>query len=128
MDKQAKNIDLLEHIARYCEEISQTHTAFGDSFEKFKGNKDYFKSISMSLLQIGELANHLSKDFQKKYADLPYSAMISLRNIIVHGYGILETKKIWDTSHQDTPALQIRCLEILKEEENNNTSRKGQNN
>lgn len=115
MDKQAKNIDLLKHISRYCDEILQTHNTFGDNFENFRKNKDYFKSISMSLLQIGELANHLSNDLTKKHSDIPWAKIVGLRNIIVHGYGILETETIWEVSKENVTALQKRCIEITKE-------------
>ena len=115
MDKQTKNIDLLKHIIKYCEETAETINKFGDSFDKFKEDKDYFKSISMSLLQIGELANHLSKKFTEKYSDISWAKIVGLRNIIVHGYGILETETIWEVSREYAPALQKRCQEILKE-------------
>jgi len=115
MDKIKKDLSILEHIIKYCEEIEETHTKFGDKFDNFKDDKDYFKSISMSLLQIGELANHLSKKFQEKYKSIPYSGIISLRNIVAHGYGKLKAESIWQISHENTPELQKQCLEILKE-------------
>jgi len=123
MDKTKRNILLLEKIAKHCEEIAETHAEFGDSYELFRLNKPYFKAMAMDLLQIGELANHLSKDFIKKYSDIPFPAIIALRNIVVHGYGLLDKESMWNTSHHKTPALHTRCLEILAEIEpktNNN--------
>ena len=118
MDNQAKNVSILEHIIKYCDEIGETHKKFGDKLEILKEDKDYFKSISMSLFQIGELANHLSENFVDKYSNIPWKVIIGLRNIIAHGYGNLVYERIWDTSHADTAILQKRCQEIIKEIEN----------
>jgi uncharacterized protein with HEPN domain len=115
MDKIKRDISLLKHIKKHCSEIAETHKEFEDNYETFKETKSYFKSIAMDLLQIGELANHLSKEFQEKYKNIPYSAIISLRNIVAHGYGRLDIESMWATSHEDTPALQKQCEKILTE-------------
>ena len=113
MDRTQKDISILEHIKKHCSEIAETHEAFGDNYETFQKSKPYFKAIAMDLLQIGELTNHLSKKFQEKYKNIPYSAIISLRNIVVHGYGRLDIESMWATSHEDTPVLQKQCEEVL---------------
>jgi len=115
MDKTTRDISLLKKIVRFCEEIEETHENFGNTLNNFNENKDYFKSVAMSLLQIGELANHLSQEFREKYNDIPYSLIVGLRNIVAHGYGSLNQQNVWDISHEYTPLLQARCLEILSE-------------
>ena len=115
MDKTTRDILLVEKIAKHCREIAETHTEFGDSRELFQSDKPYFKSIAMDLLQIGELANHLSKDFQQKHKDIPFPQIIGMRNIVAHGYGKLTAETVWNISHNDTPLLHTRCLEILSE-------------
>jgi uncharacterized protein with HEPN domain len=118
MDRTKRNISILEHIIKYCEEMPEIHKYFGDTYEIFKTNSHYFKSVAMNILQIGELINHLSKEFQEKYPQIPYRSIVSLRNVIVHGYGTLESDKIWDTSRTDTSELQKRCSEIIAEIKN----------
>jgi len=115
MDKAPKTISLLEHIIKWCDEITEAHDYFGDNFEVFKDNIHYFKSVTMSLLQIGELVNHLPSHFTEKYSNVAWRKIIGLRNIIVHGYGILETKTIWESSHEHTIELQKQCNEIISE-------------
>ena len=36
MDSNERNIDLLEHIIKYCNEIFETQSYFGNSFEFLK--------------------------------------------------------------------------------------------
>jgi uncharacterized protein with HEPN domain len=116
MDRTQRDISVLEHIVKWCDEIAEAHVDFGDNYEVFQNNKHYFKSVAMSLLQIGELINHLSKDFQEKYPQIPYSGIISLRNVITHGYGSLVSSRLWETSHIYTIELQKQCLEILEKQ------------
>ena len=106
---------LLEKIAKHCNEIDETHAEFGDRRELFRPDKSYFKSVSMDLLLIGELANHLSKDFRQKHNDIPFTQIIGMRNIVAHGYGKLTAETVWNISHNDIPLLHARCLEILAE-------------
>ena len=115
MDKTEKNISVLEHIIKWCAEIPELHKEFNDSYDTFKAGGSYFKSVAMNLLQIGELINNLSKDFQEKYSHIPYAGIVSLRNVIAHGYGTLEAEKLWIISHKDTIELQKQCTNIISE-------------
>jgi len=117
MDKTTRDILLLKKIAKHCREIAETHTEFGDRRELFRSDKPYFKSVSMDLLQIGKLAKHLSKDFRQKHKDIPFTQIIGLRNIVAHGYGKLTAETVWNISHDDTPLLHARCIEIAKEKD-----------
>ena len=119
MDKTKRDISLLQKIAKHCREIAETHTEFGNRRELFQSDKPYFKSVSMDLLQIGELANHLSNDFLQKHENIPFPQIIGLRNIVAHGYGKLTADTVWSISHLDTSLLHTRCLELLSEIETN---------
>ena len=67
----------------------------------------------MSLLQIGELANHLSDEFKKNNAGIPWRNIIGLRNVVVHGYGHLDADTVWATLQEDIPKLHEYCKRIL---------------
>jgi uncharacterized protein with HEPN domain len=62
----------------------------------------------MGLLQIGELANHLSDDFMDRHNDIPWKEVVGLRNRVVHGYGLLK-KIVWETVNNDVPVLYAQC-------------------
>ncbi|MDR1739962.1 MAG: DUF86 domain-containing protein [Bacteroidales bacterium] len=97
---------ILQRILRHIENLKQSNIRFGNNFNAFKSDIDYFNSVCMSLLQIGELANHLSKDFIKENNKIPWSRIIGLRNVVVHGYGQLDTDLVWTTVVEDIPILQ----------------------
>ena len=67
----------------------------------------------MSLLQIGELARHLTTEFKAAHADIPWRNIIGLRNVVVHGYGQLDMETIWATITEDIPELYRKCIAII---------------
>lgn len=60
---------ILQHIIRYCDEVLATVEMFGDDKQEFLQNFIYRNAVSMPILQVGELANHLSADFIKAHSD-----------------------------------------------------------
>lgn len=51
-----KDRQILAHILEYCVRIEKTVTRFGQDFDTFLSDQDYMDSVSMNLLQIGELS------------------------------------------------------------------------
>jgi uncharacterized protein with HEPN domain len=107
-----KDKNILVHITKHCETIFSSMQRFGD-VARFSIDADYFNSVCMSLLQIGELANHLTSDFQETHRDIPWRNIIGLRNIVVHGYGQLDKAAVWATLQDDIPPLHRNCLSLV---------------
>ena len=107
-----KNISIIKHIIEHIENIINAQKRFGNDISIFVSDKDYFNSVCMSLLQIGELSHHLTTDFIKTHSDVPWRNIIGLRNVVVHGYGQLDTETIWMTVISDIPDLYKKCIAI----------------
>lgn len=45
MSNKERDIDVLEHIINYCDEVLNTQAYFGNSFEIFKVNSIYKNAI-----------------------------------------------------------------------------------
>lgn len=107
---------ILKKICGYCDEISKTHTFFKNDkdlfFDKEKGFV-YRNSITMPILQIGELAKNLSDEFRKNHHDIPWRAIMGMRDVFAHHYGALDYTVAWDTSVSDVPQLEARIKDIL---------------
>lgn len=108
-----RDISILNHIIQHCDAIFSSVKRFGD-FSALTNDIDYFNSVCMSLLQIGELANHLSVEFQTTYTEVPWRNIIGLRNVVVHSYGHLDVNTVWATLQEDIPSLYRYCRSILK--------------
>ena len=112
---QPPDLQRIEHIKDYCIEIEETISRYGRSFEIFAADMDYQKSVSFSILQIGELSGKLSEAFRNETApDVPWAAIRGMRNLFAHNYGSMSRELIWKTANEDIPTLLVFCEKILK--------------
>ena len=111
-----KNIGIIKHIIEHIENLLNTQKRFGNDFESFLSDKDYFNSVCMSLLQIGELSRHLSTEFVATHNDIPWKSIVGLRNVVVHGYGQLDMETVWATITEDILKLHEKCKAIIDNE------------
>jgi uncharacterized protein with HEPN domain len=56
---------------------------------------------------IGEAAGRVSVGTQAELPDLPWSAMVGMRNRLVHGYYETDLDVVWNTLVEDLPPLCI---------------------
>ena len=112
----SRNLDILKHILTYCEAIEGDIKTFGNSKTLFISNATYQRSVSFSLLQIGELSGKLTDCYIKLTEnEMNWRAMKGLRNLIVHDYGNINLEIIWDTITKDIPLLQGFCEMKIEE-------------
>ena len=104
---------VIRHILKYCYEVEQIIQMFDTTFETLKTNVAYKNSCAMSILQIGELTTHFSKDFLNNNKKVPWGRMKKMRNIAAHHYGEFDLNILYDTIMNDIPELKEYCLELL---------------
>ena len=109
----SRNLDIVEHILRYCDEIEEANSELGNSIERLRSSSVYKNSVSMCILQIGELVGHLSNDFKVTYSGMPWNDMRRMRNIAAHHYDKFDVDKLWETITEDIPALREYSKKIL---------------
>ena len=63
------DLQRINHIRDYCAAISQTIERYGNTFEIYSKDADFQRSVSFSILQIGELSGGLSDEFKRETAD-----------------------------------------------------------
>lgn len=110
MKNNKRDINIIRKIIEYCEEIFKTQKYFGNEYNLFRNNFIYKNAISMSILQIGELAGHLSEDFRDYHNEIPWRNIKGIRNFMAHEYGNLDTNVVWETVIEDIPRLHEYCL------------------
>lgn len=112
------DLQRIKHIRDYCVEIEKTIQRYGKSFEIFDNDADYQRSISFSILQIGELSGSLSQEFRQSTAhQVQWGPMKGMRNLVAHNYGSMSRDIIWETATMDIPALKAFCDTQLTENE-----------
>ncbi len=66
---------------------------------------------------IGEAARSLPEDIRAQAPDIPWTKMIGMRNILVHGYFEIDTDIVWDAATRDVPVLRPAVERLLKAHE-----------
>jgi uncharacterized protein with HEPN domain len=54
---------------------------------------------------LGEAASRISTEVREAHPDVPWSAIIGMRNRLIHAYFDINTEIIWQTVTQEIPAL-----------------------
>ena len=103
---------ILEHMLEDAQDVVEFTKDIG-TFEAFSQDMKTRKAVVMSLLNIGELANHLPPDFKESYPDLPWRKMIGMRNLAAHGYHTLHLDVIWNTSKTTVVDLLVFLQEYF---------------
>ena len=113
MPSNNRDVSIVRHVLIYCNEVSTAHDDFDHSREKFLISSTYRNAVTMPILQIGELANHLSDEFKQQYKQIPWNEMRGIRNLMAHQYHSVDFDIIWETSHGDISALKQFCENYL---------------
>lgn len=100
-------------------QAAQLASSFVEGMEKsdFLEDARTQQAVAMSMLNIGEIASRLTRDysgFLARHPDLPWSYMRGMRNRIAHGYFELDFDVVWDTVLTDLPELIYR-LSVIRE-------------
>ena len=91
-----RDIEYLESIIRYCDNIGKTVSVFGNDEEDFFDNLDFQHSCAFKLSQIGEIVKKLSTDLKKECPETEWSDIAKLRDVISHRYEGIELRTIWE--------------------------------
>jgi uncharacterized protein with HEPN domain len=108
-----RDIQLLKKIISECKDIIRYASNVGN--KGFLENDVYQKATAMSLINIGEHANALTRELWTEFKDIPWRKIVDLRNIAAHGYGELRMELVWNLSQYEVPELMKQLEELLKD-------------
>ena len=110
------DLERIRHIRQYCLDIARTANRCNNSLDVFSEDTDFYNSISMSIMQIGELTNGLSDEFKDATRnEMPWGMIRGMRNHFAHGYATMEKSEVWETATKDIPNLLDFCERIINE-------------
>jgi uncharacterized protein with HEPN domain len=87
----------------------------GMSEAQFLADLKVRDAAAMSLLVIGETARRLLEDTRRRSTEIPWSAIVSLRNRIAHGYETVDHRMVWQVLIGDLPALSRAVNRLLQD-------------
>jgi uncharacterized protein with HEPN domain len=88
------------------------HFATGLTSAQFEKSRLHQNAILKAIEIIGEATARISTETRLAHPDIPWLAIIGMRNRLVHAYFEVNLKRVWDTVQRDLPGL-IDLLEPL---------------
>jgi uncharacterized protein with HEPN domain len=107
---------ILRKMLSYINDIDETVTIFGDSFDNFSKSNPYLHSVSKCIEYIGELSKFLSDEFLSSSDNIPWHEIRGMRNRFVHDYFNMKREVIWDVVKTDIPILRDFVVKQLESE------------
>ena len=92
-------LDILEAARRAVTYVS------AKTLEEFLRDTQCQDAVIRRLEIIGEAARRISDETRTKLPGLPWSAMINMRNLMIHEYDHVDRAVVWDTVQNHLPTL-----------------------
>jgi uncharacterized protein with HEPN domain len=104
--------DHLRDIVHYAAKAEEF--VAGLEFEQFAADEEKSLAVLHALQIIGEAASHLPTSIKQHYPEVPWADIAGMRNLIVHGYFIMDLEIVWKTVRQDLPPLR-RTIAVIQQ-------------
>jgi uncharacterized protein with HEPN domain len=79
---------------------------------------DKDRKLVLSLVRlvevIGEAAGQVTKEFQAAHPEIPWPAIVGMRNRLIHAYFDIDLDRVWDTIKDDLPPLVASLEKIIR--------------
>ena len=92
------------YIMNHYKELKEEFDKFSN-YDEFKDNIVVKKAIVLDFIQIGENVNKLTDEVKNKINKLDIRGVIDFRNRLVHGYGKIDYKIVYNTIKNSLPSL-----------------------
>ena len=113
MREHSRDRGRLEDILKYAQNVE--FIVDGISFDEFIKDVRIYYSVMKNVEVIGEAANMLTRHFRETYTELPWRQIISMRNVLVHGYAQVSDADLWQTATNDIQPLREQVQQYLSE-------------
>ena len=101
----------LEDILKYAQNVEQIVS--GITYEQFVADIRIYYSVMKNVEVIGEAANMLTRHFRETHTELPWRLIVSMRNVLVHGYAQVSDADLWQTATSDIQPLREQVQHYL---------------
>ena len=86
----------------------------GMSLNDLMSQRAILDAIVFRLIQVAEIVDKLSADFKEKHKEIKWKNLKGFRNKLVHDYGSVDLKFVYQAVKHDAPALKKSLLKALK--------------
>lgn len=94
-----------DHVASFLTGVDQ---------DGFLASELIRSAVLQKLSVIGEAANRVSPELRAAHPEVPWRAIVGMRNLAVHAYFTLDWAIVWKTATRDVPSLGAQAAAILE--------------
>lgn len=88
----------------------------GKSWEEYRRNRLLRQAVERNFEIIGEAMRRLTRESPETARRISeHERIIAFRNVLIHGYDLVDDELVWDTIKEKVPALFAEVEEIIKE-------------
>jgi uncharacterized protein with HEPN domain len=91
--------------------------ALGMVLGQVRADLDTDRKLNLALVRLlevlGEAANRVPPEEQRRYPQIPWPQLISLRNRLIHGYDQVDFDILWQIVTRDLPTLAVELEKIV---------------
>lgn len=88
----------------------------GLTFDDYWNNKLIRYAVERQFITLGEALNNIRRRRPELAAGVTrVDQIIGFRNVLVHGYDIVDAQTVWDVLHNDLPLLQRELQSLMDE-------------
>lgn len=100
---------------RHMLEAAQTAVEFarGRARDDFAADRMLLFAVVRALEIVGEAAGKVSEATRVVFPQIPWRAVVGMRNHLIHGYFDIDTEVVWRTVSDELPGLIVRLQEGL---------------
>jgi uncharacterized protein with HEPN domain len=102
----------LEDILAAIAQIEQYTLEGKSAFDRERLLQD---GVIHQIVIIGEAVRPISSELREQKADLPWAAIVAMRNILVHRYYEVNLEIVWLVVEQNLPDIKRQIEAILQE-------------
>ncbi len=96
--------DMLAYSRRIRDRVASVARA------EFDDDPDLQLALTYLIQVVGEAASHVSGETRTRSPLIPWTQIVGMRQIMVHGYFAVNIERVWLTASRDIPDL-VRLLE-----------------
>ncbi len=62
-------------------------------------------AVLHQLMVMGEAVKRLSMEYRNQHLEIPWKLMAGMRDVLIHGYDIVDLNEVWKTANVDIPRI-----------------------
>ena len=108
---QERDLIRLRHMLLYAQDALSI--ALDRSRLDLDTDREFMHSLVRCMELVGEAASRLSEEARGELPQIPWRAIVNMRNRLIHGYFEINLDLVWQTIQNDLPPLVSQLKQII---------------